>query len=357
MSRWVAVDGSHPGVNDASSAADRRRRRRRRRRVQAALAFLSDAFPGGEPPSAAAAAEALLNADLRQLGCGGLPADVNRAAAAKLAGPIVVQVRCLSAGSLLVCWLAGCRHCAASPPPQAAFTPFNLRGRGWGGPRPSGTLLPSPLSSSPSPSLSEARDIAQPSRTASESDERRGRLLRLALTDGKARCVGLELQPLPLSAEQVGRLAAQGLAARGRPGGARAGLARWLVVRARSRHAQRKSRKGGAAVLSGPPSEQTRSSASPGPSHCRHLLPLAPPPLPRQTLMLKEPSHSHAHQPPHLFLFPFAGGPWHQAGPVGSHGAAGGAAAGAAQRAAAWREGGRAGRGMGDPAALRRHAR
>jgi hypothetical protein len=55
----------------------------------------------------------------------------------------------------------------------------------------------------PLPPRSEARDIAQPSRTASESSERRGRLLRLALTDGKARCVGLELHPLPLSAEQA----------------------------------------------------------------------------------------------------------------------------------------------------------
>lgn len=63
---------------------------------------------------------------------------------------------------------------------------------------------------------SEARDIAQPSRTASESSERRGRLLRLALTDGKARCVALELQPLPLSAEQARPPLSVGF--RGKPG-------------------------------------------------------------------------------------------------------------------------------------------
>lgn len=50
---------------------------------------------------------------------------------------------------------------------------------------------------------SSVADISQPSRASGDS-ERKGRILRLKLTDGRGSCVGVELQPLPLSMEQVG---------------------------------------------------------------------------------------------------------------------------------------------------------
>lgn len=57
----------------------------------------------------------------------------------------------------------------------------------------------------PTPRLvrSAVADISQPSRASGDA-ERRGRILRLRLTDGKAACVGIEFAPLPHTLEQVG---------------------------------------------------------------------------------------------------------------------------------------------------------
>ncbi|KAL4450546.1 hypothetical protein ABPG77_000902 [Micractinium sp. CCAP 211/92] len=87
------------------------------------------------------ALHALLNADLAQVGAAALPGDVNRAHSKTLTGPLVLQV-------------------------------------------------------------SSVADISQPSRASGDS-ERKGRILRLKLTDGRGSCVGVELQPLPLSMEQL----------------------------------------------------------------------------------------------------------------------------------------------------------
>lgn len=67
----------------------------------------------------------------------------------------------------------------------------------------------------PEPLCSAAADVSQPSRASGDA-ERKGRLLRLKLTDGRASCVGVELQPLPFSMEQArpgkrqGRMAKEG---------------------------------------------------------------------------------------------------------------------------------------------------
>lgn len=45
-------------------------------------------------------------------------------------------------------------------------------------------------------------DISQPSRASGDS-ERKGRILRLKLTDGRISCVGIEFAPLPYSLGQV----------------------------------------------------------------------------------------------------------------------------------------------------------
>lgn len=54
------------------------------------------------------------------------------------------------------------------------------------------------------PPRSAVSDISQPSR-ASGDTERKGRILRLKLTDGRSSCVAIEFAPLPYSLEQVGR--------------------------------------------------------------------------------------------------------------------------------------------------------
>ncbi|KAL4439710.1 hypothetical protein ABPG75_002711 [Micractinium tetrahymenae] len=87
------------------------------------------------------ALEAPLNADLKQVGTAALPDDINRADSKKLVGSLVLQV-------------------------------------------------------------SSVLDISQPSRASSDR-ERKGRILRLRLTDGRSSCVGIEFQPLTFAIEQL----------------------------------------------------------------------------------------------------------------------------------------------------------
>ncbi|KAI7838895.1 hypothetical protein COHA_007360 [Chlorella ohadii] len=92
-------------------------------------------------PSLQQALAVLLDADLKQVAAPCLPDDINRADSKKVAGPLVLQVSAVS-------------------------------------------------------------DISQPSR-ASGDTERKGRILRLKLTDGRSSCVGIEFAPLPYSLEQL----------------------------------------------------------------------------------------------------------------------------------------------------------
>lgn len=60
--------------------------------LQAAAALMEAAC--GRAPTPQAAEQALLCTDLKEVGAACLPDDVNRADSKKLAGPLVLQVRC-----------------------------------------------------------------------------------------------------------------------------------------------------------------------------------------------------------------------------------------------------------------------